>query len=51
MKAGKATKAESSGATSKPPRGVTSTQQRLGEVQRLRVDVGKQANIPMQGRW
>jgi hypothetical protein len=37
-------------ATSQPPRGATSTQQRLGKEQRLRARVGKQINFSKQGR-
>jgi hypothetical protein len=48
----KAKKVESGGeATSQPPRGAVSTKQRSGEVQRMRVGMGWQANLPKWGRW
>jgi hypothetical protein len=39
------------GVTRQLPRAATSTQQRFGKAQRLRVGVGWQANLPNQGRW
>jgi hypothetical protein len=50
MNIGKATKPESrDGEISKPPRVAAGTEQRLGEVQRLSMAVGQQANLPKWG--
>jgi hypothetical protein len=49
---GKAAKAESrSGTRSQTHRWATSTQQKSEEAQRLRVELGQQANLPKQGMW
>jgi hypothetical protein len=49
---GKAAKVEGgSGVKSKTPKGAASTQQRLGEAQKLRMGMGLQVNLPKQSRW